>query len=146
MRTAINTTNEQTRGAVVEEGVSKNGMGRNINAEHALGTEVEVDVKTLGVARGDLWGVLGVLASWANLDGTGTALSGNDYAVLGGVAAEVLSSVLSENIEPNDGVWAESAVSPVPAGYVGGEWLVSPVLIYVSIRLIKDSELLTLSW
>jgi hypothetical protein len=66
--TAINAANKQTRGAVVEEGVSKNGMGRDINAEHALGTEVEVDVKTLGVARGDLWWVLGVFASWANLD------------------------------------------------------------------------------
>lgn len=145
LRTTINTTREQTRRAIVEEGVSKDGIGLDINAEHSLLSEVEVDVKTLWVAGGDLWGVLGVMASWANLDST-TALGGDDLAVLGGVAAEVFGSVLSKDIEPDDGVRAESAVSPVPARHVGGEWLVSPVLIYVSISLADVSNMLTLSW
>lgn len=137
LRTTINTAREQTRGAIVEEGISENGIRLDINTEHSLLSEIEVDVKTLWVAGGDLWGVLGVVTSWANLDST-AALSGDDLAVLGGVAAEVLGSVLSEDIEPDDGVRAESTVSPVPAGYVGGEWLVSPVLKYVSISLVVD--------
>lgn len=145
LRTTINTTREQTRRAIVEEGISKNGVGLDINPEHSLLSEVEVDVKTLWVAGGDLWGVLRVVAGWANLDST-AALSGDDLAVLGGVAAEVFGSVLSEDIEPDDGVRPESAVSPVPARHVGGEWLVSPVLIYVSTSVTDASDMLTLSW
>lgn len=136
MRAAVNTTREHTREARVEEGISKDDIGLDINAQHTLVSEVEIDVKTLWVAGGDLWGVLGVLAGWANLDAAITAPTGDDLAVLGGVAAEVLSSVLSEDIEPDDGVRAESAMSPVPAGHVGGEWLVSPVLMCVSISFV----------
>lgn len=147
LRATINTTSEQTRHAVVEEGVSKDGVGLDINAEDTLRSKVKVDVKTLWVTRGDLGGVLGVLAGWANLDGTRTTGSNNDLAVLGGVAAEVFGSVLSEDIEPNDGVRAESAMSPVPARHVGGEWLVSPVLVCVSISFTNTSQdMLTLSW
>lgn len=129
-RSTINTTSEHTRGTIIEKGISKNGLALHINAEHSALSEVEVDVETLRVSGGDLWGVLGVVAGWANLDGTVTALGGNDHAVLGRVAAEIFGSILSKDIKPDDGVRAESAVSPVPAGHVGGEWFVPPVLKY----------------
>jgi hypothetical protein len=38
-------------------------------------------------------------------------------------------------------------MSPVPARHVGGEWLVSPVLVCVSISFTNTSQdMLTLSW
>lgn len=132
-RSSINTPSEHTRSAIVEEGISKNGLALDINAEHPALSEVEVDVETLRVAGRDLWGILGVVSSWANLDGTVTTLGGNDLSVFSRVAAEIFGSILSKDIKPNDGVRAESAMSPVPAGHVGGEWFVAPVLKYVSI-------------
>lgn len=112
-RAITNTTRDQTRGAIVEEGISKNGIRLDINAEHSLlsEVEVEVDVKTLWVAGGDLWGVLGIVAGLANLNSTAALSGGDDLAVFGGVTAEVLDSVLFEDIEPDDGARAESAVS-----------------------------------
>jgi hypothetical protein len=83
-------------------------------------------METFWIASRNDWWVLRIIPCWPNLDSR--ASRGYNDAVECRVAAEILVSVGSNDIEPDDGVGTQPSMTPVPAGYIIGEWLNTPVL------------------
>jgi hypothetical protein len=65
----------------------------------------------------------------------------DDPSVAGGVGTKVICTVWGNGVIPDDGVWAETTMTPEPTAHVLKERLVAPVLCTGSSREMRAVQL-----
>lgn len=112
--------------------VSWNGHNRHQSLpRRGLKTRIRVSEVRSKNRKAPTW-ILRVLPCRPHFDTPWCARSRNNLSIERGIAAKILLPVSAKDIEPDDGIRSDTAVSPVPTVDVLGEWLVRPILVMVA--------------